>query len=98
MARQDPAPPPWDDSMSDGGTAIPDKLIFSGGAHDVFLRHDRDYHFGGGWREKIKADVKMWRGLMKKPGSWKVISFPAFLVVSTVGVKHWNWLGPGRPD
>ncbi len=95
MAKQDSFPPIWNDSMSDGGTAIPDKLILSGSAHDVFVRHDKDYHYGGGWWAKIKADLRMAWGLMKKPGSWKLISIPAFLAVSTVGVKHWNWKGPG---
>ena len=98
MARQNLTPPPWRPEMSDGGTGVPDKLIFSGSAKDVFERHDEDYHWGGGWWAKTKADFRMWWGLMRKPGSWKLISFPALFAVSTVGVKHWNWLGGGPPD
>ncbi|KKN77944.1 hypothetical protein LCGC14_0355090 [marine sediment metagenome] len=98
MAAQNPNPGPWDNSMSDGGTAIPDKLILSGSAHDVFVRHDHDYHFGGSLWDKIKADARMAWGLLKKPGSWKLISLPAFLAVSTVGIKYFNWKGPGVPS
>ena len=95
MADQNANPGPFDRSKA-GGTAIPDRLIFSGSAHDVFVQHDRDYHFGGGWWDKIKADARMAWGLMKKPGTWKLIAFPAFIAVSTVGVVHWNWLGKPR--
>jgi hypothetical protein len=93
MAAQDRNPPKWDASMSDGGTAVPDTLIISGSASDVFLQHDEDYHYGGGLWDKIKADARMGWRLLKKPGTWKIISIPAFLAVSTVGLRHWNWKG-----
>lgn len=96
MAIQDVNPPEWDNSMSDGGTAVPDALILSGSASDVFLQHDKDYHYGGSWWAKIKADARMAWGLVNKPGSWKIISIPAFLAVSTVGLVHWNWKGSER--
>ncbi len=95
MAPQNKNPPKWDRSKSDGGSWIPDKLIISGDASDVFYDHDEDYWNGGGWWRKVKADAKMSWGLMKKPWAWKLISIPAFLVVSTVGLAHWNWKGPG---
>ena len=96
MARQDANPPKWDRSMSDGGTAIPDSLILSGSAADVFEKHDEDYHYGGSLWTKLKADARMAWGLMKKPGSWKLISVPAFLAVISVGNVHWNWKGKGH--
>ena len=60
MAKQNPHPPPWDDSMSDG-CSVP---FFLKWVLRRFLKyckkHDRKYHFGGDWRAKLKADDDLW--------------------------------------
>ena len=94
MAKQNANPPKWDRSKSDGGSWIPGNLkAFGGDASDVFYDHDEDYWNGGSWWQKVRADARMAWGLMKKPLAWKLISIPAFIVVSTLGIAHWNWLG-----
>jgi len=97
MARQDPNPPMWNDMMSDGGTMIMDSLPISGDATPEFIAHDKDYHYGGGFWQKVKSDAKLTKGLFSHGLGWKVLSPFVFIGVSVGGLFNWNWQGPGHP-
>ncbi len=56
MAKQDPNPPPWDDSMSDGCTGVPDWLPFVGSMVKECRNHDKAFHEGGSEEDFIRAN------------------------------------------
>ena len=97
MAPQNPNPPKWDDSMSDGGTMIMDSLPISGDATPDFVDHDEDYHYGGDFWEKVKSDGRLTKKLFSRGPGWKVLSPLVFVGVSIGGLFNWNWQGPGKP-
>lgn len=96
MANQDSAPPPWDKSMSDGGTFIPDTFPIGGNATPDFEDHDEEYHFGGSLWEKTKSDVKLAGKLFKRGWGWTVASPFVFVGVTFGGLFNWNWKGHGK--
>ena len=95
MAAQNTNPAPWDDSMSDGGTMIMDSLPISGDATPEFINHDKDYHYGGTFWQKVKSDARLSKGLFGHGPSWKLLSPLVFVAVSVGGLWNWNWKGPG---
>jgi len=95
MAKQDNNPPPWKDSMSDGGTMIMDKLPISGDATPDFVQHDKAYHYGGGFWEKTKSDFALSKNLFKRGPGWKILSPVVFIGVTIGGLFNWNWKGLG---
>ncbi len=98
MAAQDPNPPLWDVSMSDGGTMIMDKLPISGDATADFEDHDEAYHYGGGWWAKVKSDLRLVWGLWSHGPGWWALSPVVFLGVTIGGLWNWNWKGPGPTE
>lgn len=98
MAKQDPNPPPWDDSMSDGCTGVPDWLPFVGSMLKECKEHDRAFHYGGGEKEFRAANEKFEKGI-RRP--WCLICWAVAWwrrgAVRLFGRKNFNWLGPGMP-
>ncbi len=63
MAAQDPHPPPWHDSMSDGCSCPLVMKPFMWPFRKYCLEHDEKYHAGGDWVAKAKADVRLYNDI-----------------------------------
>ena len=100
MAQQNSHPPPWDDSMSDGCTWVPDWLPFVGSMLACCRQHDRAYHYGGGRRE-FHAANEAFRECIASLGRWcilcKIVAWARFRGVEAFGRESFNWLGNGLP-
>jgi hypothetical protein len=64
-------------------------LFINGNWIACCVGHDYDYADGGSYREKVKADLRLWRCVWKK--GHPVIGFIMFLGVSTGGLLCWRW-------
>ena len=110
MARQDPNPPPWDDSMADGCSGVVDF-----GYTWACNRHDRAYHYGGTVEDKLIADGQFYDDMCATPGFWGWLARHGVARERYIGVRWttynyppghparsesiyveaWNWIGPG---
>ena len=94
MAKQDPNPPTWNDSMSDGCSApfFLKPLLWR--CKKDCLEHDEAYHVGGTWEDKLRADDKLWVGVAKNAifGEWT-----ANRMYNTIRTFTYNF-PPGHPN
>lgn len=81
-------PPPtleWVESESDICTWFPD-----GNYEDCCVAHDREYFFGGSWKERWRSDKKLFQCVWSKPKFYNKIVAPVmWLGVRVFGVP---WL------
>lgn len=105
MAEQNATPGPWDDSMSDGCSGVPDKYPFLVSLKRPCINHDRRYHFGGDRAAKKLADqifrVETRETIQSLTGWQKWLAAPIvytlaemrYLGVRVAGRWSFNWLG-----
>ena len=105
MARQDRNPPPWDDSMRDGCSWVPDWLPFVGSMVRCCKSHDKAFFFGGS-REDFEKANNDFKECIQRTGKRRcmICGKVAFFVgkwrkwgVERFGEENFNWLGPGMP-
>ena len=98
MAKQDPNPPPWDDSMSDGCSGVLDWLPLVGDMSAACRRHDKAYHYGGTAVDKVYADMQLEKDI-RALGGWLawLCARVRFWGVRTFADGNFNWEGPGMP-
>ena len=104
MAKQNPNPPTWDKSMSDGCSGVLDWLPMVGDMTDCCEEHDRAYYYGGGEAEFQAANDRFRRCNASLGKCW--LCHKAAILVSRVrgwGVDRFarsafNWKGPGLPE
>jgi len=65
VAKQDTDPPLWADTMCDGCTGVLDY-----GYREACCVHDRAYHYGGTWSDKLAADDQFYKDMCNTPGFW----------------------------
>ena len=110
VAKQDPRPPPWDDSMADGCSGVPDL-----GCTIPCKNHDHKYHVGGTVEDKLIADGEFYTDMCNTPGFWGWIARHGLARERYIAVRWltynyppghpnrseenyieaFNWLGPG---
>ncbi len=98
MAQQDPDPPPWDRSMSDGCSGVPDWLPFVGSMVKCCEAHDEAFHYGGGEAEFVTAN-QAFEDCIRRP--WCFVCYAVAWWrrrgVRLFGRNAFNWLGKGLP-
>lgn len=100
----DPELPPWDDSMSDGCSALPigplrlrrrfNRWLFARhpGAAWACVRHDATYYAGGSREDRLDADFAL-------SARWEVVGVPevvrvlAFRAIRIFGAPRWRTAG-----
>lgn len=113
MAKQDPNPPMWDDSMSDGCSGVIDL-----GFKVPCAKHDEKCHYGGSVEDKLIADGEFYSDMCDTPGFWGWVARHGVARIRYNGVRFltynyppnhparsratglveaWNWEGPGYP-
>ena len=101
MAKQNPSPPVWNDSMSDGCTWVLDWLPFVGNMTWCCTRHDEEFHFGGNVTDWKRANKNFYNCIRRKKKCWfcyqvsKVVAYWRRGGVRRFGRSSFNWLGPG---
>lgn len=76
----------WADSESDGCTWFPD-----GNYRDCCVVHDREYFFGGNWKDRWRSDKKLFQCVWAKPKFYNRLVAPVmWLGVRTFGVPWLN--------
>ena len=100
MAKQDANPPPWDDSMSDGCTGVPDWLPRVGSMVDCCTAHDKAFHWGGDEEDFVRANQEF-EDCIRRP--WclfcRMVAWWRRRGVKYFGRSAFNWKGPGpNPD
>ena len=86
FAQGVPAPPAADpaDFISDGCTGFPD-----GNYYDCCVVHDREYYFGGSWKERWRSDKKLFRCVAAKPKFYNKLVAPLMWLGVRVGGVPW---------
>jgi len=106
MAKQNPNPPEWKPSMSDGCSGV-----FEFGYHDCCVAHDKAYHYGGSAVDKLKADLMFYADMRSVPGIWGWLAGHGWARIRYEGIRilthnyppdhpkrsrwrieSWNWL------
>lgn len=100
MAKQDPRPPVWHSTMSDGCTWCWDWLPGVGDMTEACVEHDRAFHYGGSEIDFENANNRL-RDDIASLGGWFATPCAAVrykVVSSSIGRRNFNWLGPGLPE
>lgn len=86
MAKQDRNPGPWNDSMSDGCSGVPDY-----GYKVPCARHDRRYFIGGDADDKAYADDQFYLEMQDprfvKSGFWRFVARNGLARTRWVGIR-----------